>query len=78
MLGRCQTTHRMPCAWLQFEFSLEEAESGRPDARTTVMIRNIPNKYTQAVMQEVLHKSGFRWGRGRQALLRGCVEWARP
>ena len=53
-----------PCPTLpsqspQFTFRLDEAEGGDPGARTTLMIRNIPNKYSQAMMLSVLLKSGF-------------------
>ena len=44
---------------LQFQFSLEEAEAGGPDARCTLMIRNIPNKCV-AVQQWLLVGCGAR------------------
>lgn len=43
-----------------FSFAMEEAESGSPTARTTIMIRNIPNKYNQAVFASMLDKAGFK------------------
>ena len=46
---------------MQFAFDLAEAESGRADARRTVMVRNCPNKYSQEMMLSILEKSGFRW-----------------
>lgn len=42
-----------------FKFNVEEAEAGGDGARTTVMVRNIPNKYTQSVMLAMLDKAGF-------------------
>lgn len=59
--ARIARSHRAGGAYnpSQFEFSLAEAEAGGEGARTTVMIRNVPNKYTQAAMLEVLHKAGF-------------------
>ena len=49
-----------PAPCVQFAFDLEEAESGRAEARCTVMIRNCPNKYSQEMMLSILEKSGFR------------------
>jgi hypothetical protein len=40
----------------EFEFNLAEAESS---PRTTVMVRNIPNKYTQGTMLRLLDEAGF-------------------
>ena len=40
----------------QFAFSAEEAQSGKAGARTTLMIRNIPNKYTQPMLLALLEK----------------------
>ncbi|PSC76092.1 Sn1-specific diacylglycerol lipase beta [Micractinium conductrix] len=59
--ARIARSHRAGGAYdpSDFQFSLEEAEAGGPDARCTLMIRNIPNKYTQAMMLSVLQKSGF-------------------
>jgi hypothetical protein len=42
-----------------FEFDLAEADAGGDGARTTLMIKNVPNKYSQATMLEVLHEAGF-------------------
>ena len=50
----------LPAPCVQFAFDLAEAESGRADARCTVMIRNCPNKYSQEMMLSILEKSGFR------------------
>jgi hypothetical protein len=41
-----------------FRFVVEEAEA--EGGRTTVMVRNIPNKYTQSMMLSILEKSGFK------------------
>ncbi|KAL4425902.1 hypothetical protein ABPG75_009918 [Micractinium tetrahymenae] len=59
--ARIARSHRAGGAYnpAEFEFDLAEAESGRPDARRTLMIRNIPNKYSQEMMLSVLQKSGF-------------------
>ncbi|KAL4420998.1 hypothetical protein ABPG77_001317 [Micractinium sp. CCAP 211/92] len=59
--ARIARSHRAGGAYnpAEFEFDLAEAESRRPDARRTLMIRNIPNKYTQEMMLSVLQKSGF-------------------
>jgi hypothetical protein len=59
--ARIARSHRAGGAYnpAEFAFDLEEAASGRPDARCTVMIRNIPNKYNQAQMLSILEKSGF-------------------
>ncbi len=57
---------------------MEEAESARPDARATVMIRNIPNKYTQSVMLEVLEKSGFKYAPFFPACLPAQCQPRRP
>lgn len=40
----------------QFEFSLDEAHMKSVNARTTLMIRNIPNKYSQKMLLDVLDK----------------------
>lgn len=45
---------------MQFTFKVEEAEEAGDNGRTTVMIRNIPNKYTQRMMLSILEKSGFK------------------
>jgi hypothetical protein len=42
----------------QFDFDVEEAERGGEFARTTLMIRNIPNKYSQRAMLSVLDRAG--------------------
>jgi hypothetical protein len=45
----------------QFVFNMEEALSGSPTARTTVMLKNIPNKYNQAqLMALVEEEEGFK------------------
>eukprot|EP00210_Caulerpa_lentillifera_P002299 g2207.t1 len=40
----------------QFQFNLAEATSDPSGARTTLMIRNIPNKYSQKMLLDVLKK----------------------
>eukprot|EP00210_Caulerpa_lentillifera_P000530 g512.t1 len=40
----------------QFQFNLAEVKSDPAAARTTLMIRNIPNKYSQKMLLEVLNK----------------------
>ncbi|GMH34439.1 hypothetical protein BSKO_02273 [Bryopsis sp. KO-2023] len=40
----------------QFEFNLDEACSETQSARTTLMIRNIPNKYSQKMLLDVLNR----------------------
>lgn len=40
----------------QFQFNLAEAKSDPSIARTTLMIRNIPNKYSQKMLLDVLNK----------------------
>lgn len=40
----------------QYEFNLEEAQSKSPTARATLMIRNIPNKYSQKMLLDVLNR----------------------
>jgi hypothetical protein len=42
-----------------FEFNTEEAKVDNDEARKTIMIRNIPNKYSQAVMLGMLEKAGL-------------------
>lgn len=42
-----------------FEFNVEEAKLDNDEARKTIMIRNIPNKYSQAVMLGMLEKAGL-------------------
>ena len=42
-----------------FEFNVEEAKVDNDEARKTIMIRNIPNKYSQAVMLGMLEKAGL-------------------
>lgn len=42
-----------------YQFDRSKAMSGSPDARRTLMIRNIPNKYSQATMLDMLDKSGL-------------------
>lgn len=57
--ARIARSHRAGGAYnaSDFVFSLEEAEGGR--GRTTLMIRNIPNKYSQQQMVSVLRNAGF-------------------
>lgn len=59
--ARIARSHRAGGAYnpSDFEFKLEEAESGGSGARTTVMIRNIPNKYNQQTMLGMLEEAGF-------------------
>lgn len=40
----------------QFQFNVAEAKSDPSAARTTLMIRNIPNKYSQKMLLDVLNK----------------------
>jgi len=40
----------------QFEFSMDEARAESANARTTLMIRNIPNKYSQKMLLDVLDR----------------------
>jgi len=40
----------------QFQFSLDEARAKSTNARTTLMIRNIPNKYSQKMLLDVLDR----------------------
>ena len=40
----------------QFQFNLAEANNDPSAARTTLMIRNIPNKYSQKMLLDVLNK----------------------
>lgn len=40
----------------QFEFNLDEAHTKSANARTTLMIRNIPNKYSQKMLLDVLDR----------------------
>jgi len=40
----------------QFLFNMEEALSGSPTARTTVMLKNIPNKYNQAQLMTMVEE----------------------
>ena len=40
------------CLWPQYTF--DPVEGRKPGARTTLMIRNIPNKYTQAMLLDIL------------------------
>ena len=40
----------------QFAFNVEEARKGSTDARTTVMIKNIPNKYNQEMLLRMLDR----------------------
>ena len=42
-----------------YQFDRTKAISVAPDARKTLMIRNIPNKYSQATMLDMLDKSGL-------------------
>jgi len=37
-----------------YAFNVEEARAGESDARTTIMIKNIPNKYDQTMLLKVL------------------------
>ena len=60
LLLPCPGFPALPAPCVQFAFDLEEAESGRAEARCTVMIRNCPNKYSQEMMLSILEKSGFR------------------
>lgn len=48
------------CIIVQYTFKLDEAEAQGESARKTIMIRNIPNKYTQKMMLSILEKSGFQ------------------
>lgn len=40
----------------QFEFNINEAHTKSANARTTLMIRNIPNKYSQKMLLDVLDR----------------------
>eukprot|EP00803_Ostreobium_quekettii_P000171 evm.model.scf_1510.1 EVM.evm.TU.scf_1510.1 scf_1510:6152-11784(+) len=40
----------------QYEFSMDEARTKSANARTTLMIRNIPNKYSQKMLLDVLDR----------------------
>lgn len=51
-----QQAEAQQAAAVQYAFSVEEAQSGRKDARATLMIRNIPNKYTQPMLLELLER----------------------
>ncbi len=42
----------------QFRFNLAEARGGQ--GRTTVMIKNVPNKYTQRMLLDTFNRR-FRW-----------------
>lgn len=42
-----------------YQFDRTKAISGSPDAKKTLMIRNIPNKYGQDTMLDMLDKSGL-------------------
>ena len=59
--ARIARSHRAGGAYnpAEFEFNLAEAEAGGENARTTLMIRNIPNKYTQNLMLKMLDEAGF-------------------
>lgn len=59
--ARIARSHRAGGAYnpAEFEFNLTEAEGGAQNARTTVMIRNIPNKYNQTLMVKMLEDCGF-------------------
>jgi len=46
---------------LDFEFKPEEALADSSHTRTTIMIRNIPNKYTQATMLDMLDTAGLMY-----------------
>lgn len=37
-----------------FAFNVEEAQQGDKDARTTIMVRNIPNKYNQEMLLRII------------------------
>jgi hypothetical protein len=60
--ARIARSHRAGGAYnpSDFQFNVEEAESGLQGARTTVMVRNIPNKYTQQTMIAMLEDAGLR------------------
>lgn len=47
---------RWLCWWAQFRFNVAEARSGLPTARTTVMIKNVPNKYTQRMLLDTFDR----------------------
>ncbi len=36
------------------QYAFDPVEGRKPGARTTLMIRNIPNKYTQAMLLDIL------------------------
>jgi len=42
-----------------YQFDRTKATSGAPDAKKTLMIRNIPNKYSQSTMLDMLDKAGL-------------------
>lgn len=42
-----------------FEFRVSEAESGVDEARTTLMIRNLPNRFTSEMLLALLNEAGF-------------------
>ena len=46
------TVFLLPCT--QYAFDPEEGRALGDAARTTLMIRNIPNKYTQAMVLDIL------------------------
>ncbi|KAK9821128.1 hypothetical protein WJX81_004114 [Elliptochloris bilobata] len=52
-LGR---VHRAADDLDKFRFSVAEARSGAPTARTTVMIKNVPNKYTQRMLLDTFDR----------------------
>lgn len=56
------------CWRAQFRFSVAEARSGLPTARTTVMIKNVPNKYTQRMLLDTFDRR-FRYA----VLPLGCI-----
>ena len=39
---------------LHLQYAFDPVEGRKPGARTTLMIRNIPNKYTQAMLLDIL------------------------
>lgn len=61
--ARIARSHRAGGAYnpSDFEFDMIEAMNDKVDARKTIMIRNIPNKYSQATMLGMLDKAGLRY-----------------
>jgi hypothetical protein len=63
--GRCARAHGA-ARRAQFRFDLAEARSGEPSARTTVMIKNVPNKYSQKMLLEAFDRNFKRAPRRRR------------